>query len=172
MKFFDSSAIRHIKKGEILLRQGEVCNFGCKVISGCLKSYVVDAQGKEHILQFAPEGWHITDFNSLMNGEASHIFIEAVEDSDVYLVSMAYEAAWENASREELITQINLLSRSMIAANKRTRLLLSSTGEERYLDFIQTYPTLTQRLPLRLIAAFIGVTPEYLSEIRKKIAKR
>jgi hypothetical protein len=77
---------------------------------------------------------------------------------------------WEDASREELLEQIKMLTRNIITANKRTRMLLSSTGEERYIDFIQTYPTLTQRLPLKLIAAYIGITPEYLSEIRRKFA--
>jgi hypothetical protein len=77
---------------------------------------------------------------------------------------------WGNASREVLLEQINMLRRNIITANKRTRMLLSSTSEERYIDFIQTYPSLTQRLPLKLIAAYIGITPEYLSEIRRKVA--
>jgi CRP-like cAMP-binding protein len=170
MNIFETSTIKSIKKGTILLRQGEICKFGCKVITGCLKSYVIDATGKEHIMQFAPEGWIITDMNSLYNNVPSDITIEAIEDSEVYWIQSETLDIWEKSSREVLLEQIKMLTRNIITANKRTRMLLSSTGEERYIDFIQTYPTLTQRLPLKLIAAYIGITPEYLSEIRRKVA--
>jgi CRP-like cAMP-binding protein len=121
-------------------------------------------------MQFAPEGWIITDMNSLFNHTPSNITIAAIEDSEVHWIESAMLDFWEDASREELLEQIKMLTRNIITANKRTRMLLSSTGEERYIDFIQTYPTLTQRLPLKLIAAYIGITPEYLSEIRRKFA--
>jgi CRP-like cAMP-binding protein len=170
MNIFETGENKFIKKGALLLQQGEICKFGCKVISGCLKSYVLDDTGKEHIMQFAPEGWIITDMNSLFNHTPSNITIAAIEDSEVHWIESAMLDFWEDASREELLEQIKMLTRNIITANKRTRMLLSSTGEERYIDFIQTYPTLTQRLPLKLIAAYIGITPEYLSEIRRKFA--
>jgi len=170
MKIFEAGKIKLIEKGTILLRQGEVCRFGCKVISGCLKSYVVDRAGKEHIIQFAPEGWLITDMESLFNETPSTIFIEAIEDAEVHWIQNDMLEAWKDASREELTEQIRLLTRNIITANKRTRMLLSSTGEERYHDFLKTYPNLAQRLSLKLIAAYIGITPEYLSEIRRKVA--
>lgn len=170
MNIFETGEKKFIKKGALLLQQGEICKFGCKVISGCLKSYVLDDTGKEHIMQFAPEGWIITDMNSLFNHTPSNITIAAIEDSEVHWIESAMLDFWEDASREELLEQIKMLTRNIITANKRTRMLLSSTGEERYIDFIQTYPTLTQRLPLKLIAAYIGITPEYLSEIRRKFA--
>lgn len=170
MNIFETGEKKFIKKGALLLQQGEICKFGCKVISGCLKSYVLDDTGKEHIMQFAPEGWIITDMNSLFNHTPSNITIAAIEDSEVHWIESAMLDFWEDASREELLEQIKMLTRNIITANKRTRMLLSSTGEERYIDFIQTYPTLTQRLPLKLIAAYIGITPEYLSEVRRKFA--
>lgn len=170
MSVFEAGAIKSISKGTVLLRQGEVCKFGCKVIKGCLKSYLIDNDGKEHIMQFAPEGWLITEMNSLLYDVPSSINIEAIEDSEVYWLQGKKMDIWDHATREELLEQINLLTRNIIAANKRTRMLLSSISEERYLDFIETYPTLAQRLPLKLIAAYIGITPEYLSEIRRKVA--
>ncbi|MFN6397613.1 MAG: Crp/Fnr family transcriptional regulator [Bacteroidota bacterium] len=170
MNIFETCKIKSIAKGTILLRQGEICKIGFKVITGCLKSYVLDDTGKEHIMQFAPEGWIITDMNSLFNNVPSDIIIEAIEDSEVYWIESEMLNIWGNASKEVLIEQIKMLRRNIITANKRTRMLLSSTSEERYNDFIQTYPSLTQRLPLKLIAAYIGITPEYLSEIRRKVA--
>jgi CRP-like cAMP-binding protein len=170
MNIFETGEKKFIKKGTLLLQQGEICKFGCKVISGCLKSYVIDDTGKEHIMQFAPEGWIITDMNSLFNHTPSNISIAAIEDSEVHWIENQVLDFWDDASREDLLQQIKMLTKNIITANKRTRLLLCSTGEERYFDFIQTYPTLTQRLPLKLIAGYIGITPEYLSEIRRKFA--
>jgi CRP-like cAMP-binding protein len=172
MNIFETCIIKSIAKGTILLRQGEICKIGFKVITGCLKSYVLDDTGKEHIMQFAPEGWIITDMNSLFNNVPSDIIIEAIEDSEVYWIESEMLNIWENASKEVLLEQIKMLRRNIITANKRTRMLLSSTSEKRYIDFIQTYPSLTQRLPLKLIAAYIGITPEYLSEIRRKVASK
>ena len=170
MTYFESSNIKFIRKGEIIMRQGEVCRFGCKVISGCLKSYVSDDCGKEHIMQFAPEGWLITDMNSLINNQPSTMAIEAIEDSEVYWIQNNVPDIWKNATKEDLIEQIKLLTRNIITSNKRTRMLLSSNAEQRYLDFIRTYPSLVQRLPLKLIASYLGFSAEYLSEIRRKIA--
>ncbi len=151
----------------MLLKQGEICTFGCKVLQGCLMSYALDEAGKEHVIQFAPEGWIITDIESVLNKTPSNI---CIEDCEVIWIEGDSRGIWADASREELLKQIDLFTRNIITANKRVRLLLASTGQERYLDFLETYPTLAQRIPLKLIASYIGVTPEYLSEIRRKLA--
>lgn len=169
---FETENIKLITKGTILLKEGEICNFGCKIIKGCLKSYVLDSAGKEHIMQFAPEGWIITDMNSLYNKVPSSIFIEAIEDSEVYWIKSDMLEYWEQLDKADLIEQIHMLTRNVIAANKRTKHMLSSSSQERYIDFIQTYPSLAIRLPLKQIAAYIGITPEYLSEVRRKLAKK
>lgn len=170
MSIFDKGKIRFIEKGTILLKQGEVSHFGCKVIKGCLKSFVIDRTGKEHVIQFSPEGWIVTDMESLLYNTPSHITIEASEDTEVIWIDSNEVDFWENTTREELMEQINLFTRNIVSVNKRVRMLLSSTAEERYLDFMETYPNLFGRLPLKSIASYIGITPEYLSEIRRKIA--
>ena len=172
MKLFEKGKVKFIPKGTILLRQGEICNFGCKVIKGCFKSYVIDTSGKEHIMQFASEGWLITDMESLFQKTPSNIFIEAIEPSEVIWIQEEIDNYLKNASRDQILEQANLLTRNIIASNKRTRMLLSSSAEQRYLDFIGTYPSLMQRLPLKQIASYLGITPEYLSEIRRKIASK
>lgn len=170
MNIFENGKIRFIPKGLAVLREGDICRFGCKVISGCLKSYLIDRTGKEHIIQFAPEDWIITDMESLFNKTPSHIYIEAIEDTKVHWIDNEMIETWENSDKEDLLIQIKMLTRNIITSNKRTRMLLSSTGEERYSDFLNTYPTLAQRLPLKDIASYIGITPEYLSKIRRKVA--
>jgi len=163
---------KKVEKGTIILRAGEVSNYCFKVLKGCLKSFVFDNTGREHILQFAPENWWISDLDSFLNNKPSGVFIVALEDSEVVYFDKADYANLKNLPNSELLEEINLLTNNIISQNKRLILLLSSTGEERYLTFIQTYPNLTQRLPLKLIASYVGVTPEHLSYLRKKIAQK
>jgi CRP-like cAMP-binding protein len=160
------------QKGTILLHKGEMCNYGYKVISGCLKSYVVDNVNKEHILQFAPEDWIISDLNSAFNGTPSTIFVEAVEDTEYIKFGREEFNDLDSASNSSLMEMNKKLMRNIISANKRLIALLSASAEERYLEFIETYPTLMQRLPLKLIASYLGMTPEYLSDVRRKLAKK
>lgn len=171
MKSIKLDKLKTFVKGDILLKQGEITKYGYLVRSGCLKSYTVDGAGKEHILQFAPESWMISDLDSFTNQVPSMVFIEAIEESKVSLISRSDFGDFTGLEKETLIELAIKSRNNMIATNKRIIGLLSSPSEQRYIDFTETYPTLVQRLPLKLIAAYIGVTPEYLSDIRRKIAK-
>ncbi len=166
------SKTKKVLKGEILLSFGEIASFTYKVESGCLKSYVIDNAGKEHILQFAPEDWLIGDMDSATNRKPSVIFIEAIEDSEVSFIATSDFEDLHDLDKDLLIKMSVKLRNNLIATNKRIIGLLSATAKERYLEFIKTYPTLVQRLPLKLIASYIGITPEYLSDMRRKMAKR
>jgi CRP-like cAMP-binding protein len=157
-----------VPKGTILLPAGTICSTAYRVISGCLKSYVVDGSGKEHILQFVPEGWIISDLDSFTNRKPSTSCIEAIENSKVSLVKAFDSDKLSDLHKEEIINMNKQFRNSLIASNKRLIGLLSSTAQQRYAEFTNTYPTLVQRLPLKLVASYIGVTPEYLSEIRRK----
>lgn len=168
----DIQNIKLVKKGTILLNQGDVSLFCYKVIKGCLKSYVIDKSGKEHILQFAPEDWLISDMGSLLNNTPSTLFIDAVEDSEVDFFNINTFDKIEDLPNEMLVTQLKKLINNNIAINKRLVMMLTATAEERYLDFIETYPSLVQRLPLKLIASYLGMTPEYLSDVRRKLAQK
>ncbi|MBM1104566.1 Crp/Fnr family transcriptional regulator [Aurantibacter crassamenti] len=167
-----TAQIKKIVKGEILLKQGEITKYGYFVNRGCLKSYAVDNAGKEHIMQFAPENWMISDLDSFTNQVPSLVSIEAIEDSEVSLISRSDFGDFSKLEKKTLIELAIKSRNNMIATNKRIIGLLSWSSEKRYLDFTETYPTLVQRLPLKLIASYIGVTPEYLSDIRRKIAKK
>ena len=170
MEFPANLKTNFYNKGAILLRKDSISKYAHKVVKGCQKSYVIDHTGKEHILQFAPEDWLISDLDSFVNNKPWTLFIEAIEDSEVICFDKSDFEIFESLDKKVLLEQIRTLRRNIIATNKRLTMFLCSTGEERYLDFIQTYPTLMQRLPLKLIASYIGVTPVYLSEIRKKLA--
>jgi len=163
---------KEFKKGTILLRPGEYSRYAFQVLNGCLKSYIVDKTGKEYIMQFAPEGWVISDMDSYVNKTPATLFIEAIEDTEVILMNEPFPSFFSDISSGNSLELIHKLTNNIIAANRRMALLLSSTAEERYLNFLDTYPVLAQRLPLKLIASYIGITPEYLSEIRNKMTKK
>jgi len=166
------STTKEVSKGDVLLSFGDIASFAYKVESGCLKSYVIDNTGKEHILQFAPEGWLVSDMDSFTNEKPSSIFIDAIEDSVVSIISRTDFRDFHSLEKETLIEMSIKYRNNLIAMNKRIISLLSATAEERYVEFTQTYPSLIQRLPLKLIASYIGITPEYLSDLRRKIAKK
>ncbi|WP_339923757.1 Crp/Fnr family transcriptional regulator [uncultured Cyclobacterium sp.] len=172
MKNLKTNTIKTYKKGVILLEQGEIAKYGYLVKKGCLKSYTVDIAGKEHILQFAPENWMISDLESFTNQVPSSVSIETIEDCEIALIAKVDFKEIEGLEKEVVIDMANKFRNNLIASNKRILGLLSASSEQRYLDFTETYPTLVQRLPLKLIAAYIGVTPEYLSDIRRRMARK
>ena len=161
-----------IAKGDILLHQGSKSRYAYYVISGCLKSYITDKAGKEYIFQFAPEGWFISDIKSFFNGGQSAVSIAAIEPSTVCLLSRQLLPKAGDLPKEMLLEHISILRNNIIAINKRVVNLLSSTAEERYLDFMATYPGLAQRVPLKMIASYLGIMPESLSRIRKARARK
>lgn len=172
MEIFQNSKLKTVSRGKILLRYGEVAKYTYKVQSGCLRSYIIDQSGKEHILQFAPEGWLVGDIDSSTNLKPSVLFIDALEDSEVLFLPMQNLVEPHKLDKEILIEMGVKLRNNTIATHKRIIGLLSATAKERYINFTETYPTLVQRLPLKLIASYIGITPEYLSDIRRKLAKK
>jgi CRP-like cAMP-binding protein len=158
-----------IKKNEYLLREGEVSRQLAFVAKGCLRLYSIDAKGKEHILQFAPEFWWVGDMESFVRNTASLYFIDAIEDSEVLLM--------DHHSQQELFHRVpeaamffqELMQNRQAATQKRIIYSMSASAEERYLDFIKTYPSFVQRVPQHMIASYLGITPESLSRIRKQV---
>ncbi|QDA61520.1 Crp/Fnr family transcriptional regulator [Hymenobacter jejuensis] len=161
---------KSVRKGELVVRQGEVGRYGAFVAKGCLRSYVIDKKEKEHILQFAPENWWIADQNSILHNEPAMFYIDALEDSEVFLFGSAFFQKLQAIGPEFQSLFYTLLQNSVRSMQKRLISTLSATAEERYLEFIHTYPTLALRLPQRMIAAYLGVTPESLSRIRKELS--
>lgn len=161
---------RLLRRHELLQPAGETARYGAFVVRGCLRSFVVDAKGKEHILQFAPEQWWISDQYSLLNRTPALFAIDAVEEAEVLLFEAAFYHQLRALTPEFATFFYALLQNSMHAMQKRLVLTLSASAEERYVDFVQTYPTLALRLPQKMIAAYLGVTPESLSRIRRELA--
>lgn len=144
-----------VNKGQILQRSGELNSKVYFVKSGILRSFSIDKKGKEHIFMFAPENWTIAD--SISPEMPCELFIEALEDSEILIREKTIELT---TNPEPLYKRINVLQ-------KRVIMLMSSSAIERYQHFIETYSEIVQRVPQRMIASYLGVTPETLSAAKK-----
>ncbi|MEO8771324.1 MAG: Crp/Fnr family transcriptional regulator [Ferruginibacter sp.] len=161
-----------IKKKSFLLREGEVCKFEGFVTKGIFRVYHIDKSGAEQILYFAIENWWITDIDSFTNEKPSQLFIEALEDSEVLLISKKdKEFAYTNLPQIEKLFRV-MTQKTHVALQRRMIDNLSKTADQRYLDFIEKYPQLHQRLSNLQIAAYLGISHEFLSKIRNKIATK
>ncbi|HKE84362.1 MAG TPA: Crp/Fnr family transcriptional regulator [Vicinamibacterales bacterium] len=163
---------RSLAAGEFLQRAGEVARHAAFVAAGCLRSYVIDAKGKEHIVQFAPETWWLADAMSLMKGTPSQYFVDAIEDSDVMLIDgPSHQKVIDNVPGYGEAMRAGL-QRHAAAKDQRIATALSASAEERYLDFLETYPSIVQRVPQLMLASYLGMTPETLSRIRKNLSHK
>ena len=159
-------------KGEFLLSQGQVCKHAFFVEKGLLRFYSIDKAGKEHIVQFAPESWLMSDRGSVFFNLPSEFYIDAVEDSVVYMLDQNFFTKAKNISPEFREYNEFLLHNHIRHMQARINLLIGASAESRYMDFIKLYPDLTLRVPQWMIASYLGITPESLSRVRKDLAKR
>ena len=164
--------IKTFQKNEILLSQGDICSRTYFVVDGLLRSYSIDAKGKAHIIQFAPELWWISERNGLLLNEPSDFYIDAVEQTTAIMIPKDYfTLAIPHLPKLQELNN-TMLNNSIRFMQKRINMLLSATAEERYLDFIRLYPNLTLRVPQWMIASYLGITPESLSRVRKDLAHK
>lgn len=164
--------VQTFEKGQFLLRAGEVCRHVFFVEKGLLRSFTIDESGKEHIIQFAPEYWLMSDRSSTYFDEPSDFFIEAVEETTVVLLDKSFFVKASELSPAFRQYNERALQNHIRHLQKRINLLLGATAEARYLDFVRLYPDLTLRVPQWMIASYLGITPESLSRVRKELARR
>jgi CRP-like cAMP-binding protein len=172
MKWTSAFVEKKVKKHEFLLKEGEVSKHLFFTVSGCLRLYTIDNKGKEHIMQFAPENWWIGDIESSGKHTPSAYFIDALEDSEVLSMDTDIWAEILNVIPPLALLFQRLMQNRQTSSQKRIINSMSATSEQRYLDFMKTYPSLAQRIPQHMIASYLGITPESLSRIRKQMVSR
>jgi CRP-like cAMP-binding protein len=163
---------RKIKRRQFILQQGDLCKHYTFVVDGCFRMYKVDDKGNEHNLQFAIEGGWIADIGSFHSEKPSELYIEAMEQSTILQIAkddLLY--LYTEYSVFDRIFRV-LVENAFVNLQKRVLQNISATAEERYLDFLKNYPKLFNRISNVQIASFIGVTPEFLSKIRKEITSK
>ncbi len=161
-----------LRRREYLLKAGERCNHFSFVVKGCLKMYKVDEKGNQHNLQFSIENDWISDYGSFYAEEPSDLCIQALESS--YILQIERNDLFYLYDHFPVFDRNFriIIENAFIEQQKRVLQNISSTAEERYLYFLKKYPDLFNRISNVQIASYIGVTPEFLSMIRKKIASR
>lgn len=168
------SLLKHkkFKRKSLLLQAGTVCDFEAYIVKGCARMYYVDENGFEVDLLFAVEDWWISDLASFSQQKPAQLYIETLEETEVLMI--------DYRSKEQLYKKIPAFERLFRLMVQRThetmmnRLIanISKPAEARYKDFIKKYPFIPQRVPQHLIAAYLGISPEFLSKIRARLSKK
>lgn len=163
---------RLYRKRQFILQEGDVCKYFNFVVRGCLRMYTIDEKGATHILQFASENWWVTDIGSFYEKKTSNLNIDALEDTMVLQIHFEnLTGLYDQSAKFNRIFRV-LIENSHVALQNRLLQYISSTAEERYLSFLQLYPHLANRLSQTQIAAYLGITPEFVSRIRNNQGKK
>lgn len=163
---------RLYRKRQYVLQVGDICNQFNFIVRGCLRMYKIDEKGNVHILQFATENWWMMDIGSFHSKKPALLNIDALEDTMVLRID--YDGLIEIFTKAPQFNRIFrvLIENSYVYLQNRLLENISSTAEERYLSFLETYPHLSNRLPQTQIAAYLGITPEFLSRVRNSQTKK
>ena len=161
-----------IPKKQMLLKEGEVCNFEAFINKGCIRTYYIDENGFEVTLQFAIEDWWVSDIASFQDHVPSNMFIETLEDCDLLVLSPH--------TKEQLLSRVPklermfrlMVQRNLAVLQNRLFKTISGSAQDKYNDFLHHYPDIPQRVAQHYIASYLGISPEFLSKVRGRIAKK
>jgi len=158
----------NLKKKEYLLQAGQVCRGLYFVEKGCLRMFFINDKSVEQITQFALDGWWLADYFSFMDNKSSDYYIQAIEKSEVLAIdTTVFEQLLAEVPQLERYFRI-IMQRAVAASQVRTRLMFEMTKEQFYQHFATSFPEFVQRVPQYMVASYLGLTPEYVSELRKK----
>ena len=163
---------RKVPKKTRLLQAGDVCNFEAYINKGCIREYIINENGAEVTLQFAVEDWWVSDLASFQDQGPAHMNIETLEDCELLILT--------HDSKEKLLNEVPklermfrlMLQRHLTVVQKRLFKTMATTAMEKYLEFINRYPNIPQRVPQHYIASYLGISPEFLSKLRTRNLKK
>ena len=160
-----------LKKGDILLSEGDPVYYTHFVYSGCLRTYFIDNSGKEHTLQFEIKDWWISDYTAFFTGDKAMMNIECIQAATIFKLSRRnMEQLYVDIPKFETFFR-KKLERRFMTLQKRVLGNLAQSAKERYKSFLNTYPNIQQNVKNYHIASFLGITTESLSRIRKEMAQ-
>ncbi|WNH12019.1 Crp/Fnr family transcriptional regulator [Thalassobellus suaedae] len=161
--------IRNYLKGQYILQQGDVCQYGCFILSGCTRTFYVDKDGQEHILMFGIEDWWASDMGSFITQTPADFNVQCLENTEVVMFShkVNEELYKEIPKLERFFRQIT--ERAFVASQKRIVRGFSLAAKEQYLLFREQYPEIEQRIPQYMVASYLGITKEFLSKIKSQL---
>ncbi|ELR73045.1 cAMP-binding protein [Fulvivirga imtechensis AK7] len=159
-----------MKKRQFLDQPGFVSGYRNYVVRGAFRSFFVDNDGKDHTVQIAIDDWFVSDFYSYITQTPATLFVEALEDSVIF--QMKYDDIEGLCARSHNMSEYFRITTERAFAYSRKRALsnISKTAEERYLEFLEQYPGIVQRVPQKVVASYLGMSAEFLSKIRAQLA--
>jgi CRP-like cAMP-binding protein len=161
-----------VKKKEHFFRAGDTCKATAYVNKGCMRRYVINDQGKESIVNFATEDWWIGDLESFLFQKPTIYYAQALEDTELLLLPFReFHIAQERFPKYKEF-HVDKVQKSYFATLKRMSLSKTGSPEEKYLQLFKEQPTLFQRIPQHYIASYLGIEPESLSRMRRRLAGR
>ena len=167
--FLSKTETKFVKAKTILLSSNEIAKHTYFVNSGILRSFNINDNIIEHVLHFACEGWWIGDMYSYISEKPGNLFIEVLEDAEIVSISKEnHQQLYREIPKLERFFRI-LAENSLVSHQERLMDNLSLTAEERFEKFCAKYPTLIQKVSQKQIASYIGVTPEFLSKLKKRL---
>ncbi|MDW3193933.1 MAG: Crp/Fnr family transcriptional regulator [Cytophagales bacterium] len=160
------------KKRQFLDQPGYTSNYRNYILKGAFRSFFIDEEGKDHTVQIAIEDWFVSDFYSYITRMPATLYVEALEDS--VLLQMRYEDIEGLCKELHSLSEYFRITTERAFAYSRMRALsnLSKSAEERYLEFNELYPGIVQRVPQKIVASYLGMSPEFLSKIRSQLSKK
>ncbi|MBC7887481.1 MAG: Crp/Fnr family transcriptional regulator [Ferruginibacter sp.] len=170
--YFNSILVyKQVPRKTILLHEGDICNFEAYINKGCIRNYYIDENGFEVTLQFAIEDWWVSDISSFQNQEPAKMFIETLEDCELLVLSPQ--------TKEELLAKVPklervfrlMVQRNLAVLQSRLFTTIATSAREKYIDFLNRYPTIPQRVAQHYIASYLGISAEFLSKVRTKLGK-
>lgn len=164
-------SVKTLPKRQYFLRAGDIAKTIAFVNKGILRSYTTDYNGVEHILDFAPEGWFISDLYSFLTGEPSIFRIEAIEDCELVLMSKSSHNMLLRNCGKYLSLSYDLMLNAYVNSQRRINAAKSDSLEKRYEDFLKENAQIINRIPQYMIASYLGLTPETLSRIRRRMVQ-
>lgn len=164
--------LKKVRKRQYMLNEGEVCKYNLFVAKGLLRAFGVEENGYEQVVQFAVEGWWISDLNSFFSGDVAVYNIEALEDCELLLLTrQSMDKMLEKLPKMERYFRL-LMQNHIVALRQRIIASQRHSAEERYIKLIEGFPTILARVPQQYIASYLGMTPETLSRVRKQISEQ
>lgn len=170
-KILDFIVIKKLRKRQYLLQEGHVSDYRAFIARGCLRMYIVSADGTEHIIRFAVENWWMTDDESYNSGAPSKYTIDALEDSELLLIKKEDLNNLFKVIPKFQELKDRLGAKRFEVSQNRILSNISDTAEEKYDNFISLYPQFYSRVPLHMVASYLGLSRETLSRVRKRHLK-
>lgn len=162
--------VKEVRKKQFIAEQGEICRYENFVVKGCLRCYHTDEEGNEHVVQFAAENWWISDLQSFLTQSPANFSVDALEPS--VLIQFGYNELQELYERVPKLDRFFrlIIQNAFVASQNRIVASYSKDAGKRYIEFRNKYPNIEKRVPQYMIASYLGITPEFLSKIRRRIA--